>query len=140
MRPSSSSRRTALVVSAIGSGYLIRITARDSHSVLSLSARNSTALTAPVPISSCCSHRGAAFIGAASELGGAERAIVGHAARARDDRDRAQDDGAMQTREDVLALLAEREPVAQLGPGEHRAGRVDARRPVRLHRERAQFV
>src|SRR5271157_6122081 len=76
MRPSSSSRRTALVVSAIGSGYLIRITARDSHSVLSLSARNSTALTAPVPISSCCSHRGAAFIGAASELGGAERAGV----------------------------------------------------------------
>src|SRR5271157_754153 len=46
----------------------------------------------------------------------------------------------MQTREDVLALLAEREPVAQLGPGEHRAGRIDARRPVRLHRERAQFV
>ena len=46
----------------------------------------------------------------------------------------------MQTREDVLALRAEREPVAQLGPGEHRAGRVDARRPVRLHRERAQFV
>ena len=42
---------SSAMVAAIGNGAAIRITARDSHSVLSRSARNSTALTAPVPTS-----------------------------------------------------------------------------------------
>ncbi len=38
----------------------------------------------------------------------------------------------MQAGEDVLALLAQRQPLAQLGPREHGAGRVDAHRAGRL--------
>src|ERR1700674_4570715 len=69
-----------------------------------------------------------------------EGELVGHAARTRDDRHRAQNDGAVQAGENVLALLAEREAVAQLGAGKYRAGRIDARRPVRLHGERTELV
>jgi hypothetical protein len=55
-----------------------------------------------------------------------EGELVADAARARQDRHRAQDDGAVQPGHDVLALVAQRQPVAQLGAGKHGAGAVDA--------------
>src|SRR5512132_4546373 len=47
-----------------------------------------------------------------------ERELVADAARAREDRHRAQDDRAMQARHDVLALVTERQPVAPPGARE----------------------
>jgi hypothetical protein len=69
-----------------------------------------------------------------------EGELVADAARARQDRHRPQDDRAVQAGHDVLALVAQRQPVAQLGAGEHRAGRVDADGLGRLHRHRPQLV
>ena len=46
----------------------------------------------------------------------------------------------MQPGEDVLALVAQGEALAQLRPCEHRARRVDAHRPFRVTGQRAQFV
>ena len=69
-----------------------------------------------------------------------ERELVADAAGAGEDRHRAQDDRAVQPGHDVLALVAERQPVAQLRAGEHRARRVDADGLRRLHRHRPQLV
>ena len=46
----------------------------------------------------------------------------------------------MQAGQDVLALFAERQPLAQLGAGEDRAGRVDAHAPGGLAGQRTQLV
>ena len=46
-----------------------------------------------------------------------EGELAEHAARAGEERHRAQDDGAMEAGQDVFALLAHREAVAQLGAG-----------------------
>ncbi len=46
----------------------------------------------------------------------------------------------MQAEHDVFALFAERQAVAQLGAGEHGAGRIDAHLLGCLHRQRPEFV
>jgi hypothetical protein len=69
-----------------------------------------------------------------------EGELVADAARARDDRHGAQDNGAVEPGQDILALLAQGEAVAQLGAGEDGAGRVDAHRFRGLHGHRAELV
>src|SRR5512139_765282 len=69
-----------------------------------------------------------------------EGELVGDAAGPGDDRHGAQHDRPVQAGQDVGAGLAQREAVAQLGAGEHRAGGVDPRGPGRLHGDGAQLV
>src|SRR5512142_2057611 len=69
-----------------------------------------------------------------------ERELILHPAGARQERHRAQDDGTMQPRKNVLAPLTEREPLTQLRACKHGAGAVDLHPALALLRQWAQLM
>src|SRR5512141_1846737 len=79
--------------------------------------------------------RGAVFRDASRE-----RELVLDPARTGEQAHRPQDHGAVQPGQDVLPLLAEREPLAQLGTREDRARRRDADGPAAREGERRELV